>query len=57
MAAPDFVSLSRKAALAAIAELAGRSGPSPAAAVVRLLTHLTEGLRDLTDRYVPANWI
>jgi hypothetical protein len=57
IAAPNFGSLSRKAALVAIAQVAARAGANRAPAIVSLLQHLTEGLRDLGERYIPANWI
>ncbi len=57
--APDFSRLSRREALAKIAEferaLAERN-PKPGAAQA-LLPLLTEGLRDLSPSRIPANWV
>jgi hypothetical protein len=54
---PDFSRLDRKQALAAISEFQTKVGTSPAAAVKRCLQLLTEGLRDLDGKFIPANWI
>jgi len=57
--APDFAKLSRKEALAAIADFERRVGgmnPKPQAAAM-LLPLLTEGLRDLKPSRIPNTWI
>jgi hypothetical protein len=54
---PNFALLNRKEALAVIREFETKANASSSAAARRCLPLLTEGLRDLDPKYIPANWI
>jgi hypothetical protein len=55
--APDFSRLDRKQALAAIDAFVAKAGPKSPEAVTRLRPLLVDGLRNLSGRYIPENWI
>lgn len=54
---PDFARLSRKEALASIAEFEARASTTTKEPAERLRPYLTEGLRQLKEQYIPVNWI
>ena len=57
MPAPDFSRLSRKQALASITEFEEKADAKPIEAAEKLRPYLVEGLVQLSDRYIPVNWI
>ncbi len=54
---PDYGRLSRKEALAAVDAFVAKIGPGSPDAALRLRILLVEGLRNLSARYIPENWI
>lgn len=54
---PNFALLNRREALAVIQEFQAKANTSSSTAARRCLPLLTEGLRDLDSKYIPANWI
>jgi len=57
MPVPDFARLSRKDALASIATFQAKADAKEVDAAERLRPILVEGLLQLSERYIPVNWI
>ena len=56
-ASPDFSGLDRKTALDKVTQFSAALKADAPPAAKQLQPLLTEGLRDLSSRLVPANWI
>lgn len=54
---PDYGRLGRKQAMAEIDAFVAKIGPGSRDAAMRLRVLLVDGLRNLSARYIPENWI